>query len=96
MIKQNSQENKAYHIMLAEEVAKFRNDPLGFVYFAYPWGEGELQDKQLNNWQIEVLSYIGECLQNGINLIRIAVASGHGVGKSCRDLSALPEVLPKL
>lgn len=82
MIKQNSQENKAYHIMLAEEVAKFRNDPLGFVYFAYPWGEGELQDKQLNNWQIEVLSYIGECLQNGINLIRIAVASGHGVGKS--------------
>jgi hypothetical protein len=27
---------------LAREVAKFRNDPLGFVQYCYPWGQGEL------------------------------------------------------
>ncbi len=69
---------------LAKEVAKFRNDPLKFVYFAFPWGEGELKDKKPSKWQIDTLTYIGECLKHGNNadVIRIAVSSGHGVGKS--------------
>jgi hypothetical protein len=27
---------------LTREVAKFRSDPLGFVQYCYPWGQGEL------------------------------------------------------
>jgi hypothetical protein len=29
---------------LAREVSKFRDDPLGFVLYCYPWGQGELAD----------------------------------------------------
>ena len=28
-------------LLLAEEISRFYDDPLGFVMFAYPWGEPE-------------------------------------------------------
>lgn len=35
------------HLKLAEAVGEYYADPLGFVKFAYPWGEpGELQNEQ--------------------------------------------------
>lgn len=73
---------KTFNMQLAEEIAKFRNDPLGFVYFAFPWGEGELAEQKPSQWQVNVLQQIGEALQSGENVIRISVSSGHGVGKS--------------
>lgn len=79
--------NDTYTIQLAKEIATFRNDPLGFALFAFPWGEGELAGASLSTWQKDVLAHIGEELQKaekqkqGI-VIRVSVASGHGVGKS--------------
>ena len=74
------------------ELTKYTRDPLGFVRFAFPWGE---PDSELANakgpepWQVRVLDYIGEELRKGRDFqttvsqaIRIARASGHGIGKS--------------
>lgn len=76
---------------LIEDLASFSHDPLGFVYYAFPWGEGELRDKRLEAWQEAVLVRLGE----GIISVEVAIAevratdplqfattSGHGVGKS--------------
>jgi hypothetical protein len=73
---------------IAEELATFTSDPLGFVAFAFPWGEegGELADfAGPEKWQRRVLIRIKERLAAGATVseaIQIAVASGHGVGKS--------------
>jgi len=68
---------------LVNEIASFANDPLGFVYFAFPWGEpGELE-KAIGPepWQREILQEVKDGLPIG-EAIQIAVTSGHGVGKS--------------
>jgi hypothetical protein len=70
---------------LIEEVAGFTRDPLGFVYYAFPWGQpGELEEHDgPDEWQIKVLEEVGKSLQaDPWQAIREAVASGHGVGKS--------------
>lgn len=62
--------------------ADFTHDPLGFVYAAFPWGEGELAARRgPEQWQADTLRSIGERLSEGMT-VREAVASGHGVGKS--------------
>lgn len=71
--------------VLAEAVANFAKDPLGFVQFAYAWGDDDLSDSiGPRKWQGDVLKSIGEHLQsdNRFNPLLIAVASGHGIGKS--------------
>jgi len=72
---------------LRDAIATFRHDPLGFVRFAFPWGvEGtELAGEAgPRDWQAETLTRIAEALTAGDlgGAIRIAIASGHGVGKS--------------
>jgi hypothetical protein len=76
---------------LATIMATFADDPLGFVRFAYPWGEpGALKDYDgPDTWQVSFLKGIGEEVKrngfNGLNAvapIRRAVSSGHGIGKS--------------
>jgi len=68
-----------------------RNDPLKFVQIAFPWGEpGALaQYRGPDKWQRETLLWIGEqCKRNAFDgrkpvaPIRLAISSGHGVGKS--------------
>jgi hypothetical protein len=80
-----------YETLLHEEVAKYYADPLGFVLFAYPWGEpGPLeQEPGPDTWQREHLTAIGEAVKangfdgvNAVAAIRSAVSSGHGIGKS--------------
>jgi hypothetical protein len=72
---------------LFEAIAAFEHDPLGFVEFAFPWGEEELagQDGPYD-WQRDLLGEIGRRLAAGEidvqEAIQIAVASGHGIGKS--------------
>jgi hypothetical protein len=65
-------------------IERYRRDPLGFVTWAFPWGEpGPLRDHAgPEQWQADVLSEIGERLEAGEGPVRVAVASGHGVGKS--------------
>src|SRR5262245_10512460 len=71
---------------LIEELALCYHDPLRFVMIAFPWGQSELTGHEGPDvWQQDVLVEIGQRLQNGEALqeaIQIAVASGHGVGKS--------------
>jgi hypothetical protein len=67
---------------LVEQIASFDRDPLGFVMFAFPWGEGELagHDGPLQ-WQKDILGAIRDGLSPD-RALRLAVASGHGIGKS--------------
>ena len=70
---------------LGIEIGTFAHDPLGFVLFAFPWGEpGTVLEKDAGPepWQREVLAHIGRSLGGASDAIRVAVASGHGVGKS--------------
>jgi hypothetical protein len=73
-------------LQLADEIARYSSDPLSFVRFAYPWLEfGALQDfPGPRSWQKDVLQQISLHLHSGdrFQALRIAVASGHGVGKS--------------
>jgi hypothetical protein len=69
---------------LIEELANFSDDPYGFVLFAFPWGEAgtELEDKEIDEWQIKVLTDLGNGLITIEEAVQIARASGHGIGKS--------------
>lgn len=78
-------------IALAEEVAQYYGDPLGFVLFAFPWGaDGSLRDYNgPDAWQRDYLEWLGqEVMARGfdgvtaVTPIRTAVSSGHGIGKS--------------
>jgi hypothetical protein len=79
---------------LIEMLASFYDDPLGFVLFAFPWGERILQDQQPRQWQCDTLNRIGaEVAGRGFNgkdpvdPIQMATASGHGIGKAqCVDM----------
>ena len=70
---------------LIEDIAAFYDNPLGFVKYVFPWGEGSLKDEQIDEWQTETLQDIGNAVKNGATLddaIRIAISSGHGIGKT--------------
>ncbi|CAB4133130.1 hypothetical protein UFOVP140_40 [uncultured Caudovirales phage] len=72
---------------LIELISGFQHDPLGFVLAAFEWGKGELAAFDGPDiWQRETLGIIGEKLRAGdINTqeaVQIAIASGHGIGKS--------------
>lgn len=75
---------------IADDIIQFYDDPLKFVLYAFPWGEkNTILEKYTgpDKWQCELLNNIRlEILKresgdvNGA--IRMAVTSGHGVGKS--------------
>jgi hypothetical protein len=76
---------------LAQDMAKFYADPLGWVMYAFPWGCPGLLAKHEGPdiWQREFLTDLGaEVLarnfdgHNPVNPIRMTRASGHGIGKS--------------
>ncbi|MDF7212089.1 terminase [Proteus mirabilis] len=73
---------------LIEDIASFTHDPLGYAYYAFPWGEagGELEEYNgPRQWQAEALNEIGEHLRNPKTRhqpLLLARASGHGIGKS--------------
>lgn len=77
---------------LVEAVLGFFNDPLGFVLFALPWGKPgtELENEDgPDTWQTKVLELLGMALRRegvwaklAMAAVRMAVASGHGIGKT--------------
>ena len=75
---------------LVEDMARFTHDPLGWVLYAFPWGKGELVGHPgPRRWQRRYLTRLGEKLSAGgdagravAEAIRMARASGHGIGKS--------------
>ena len=67
----------------AEIIAKWAKDPERFVLSAFPWGKGSLKNESgPDQWQLDVLRLIRDGLSPN-RALQIAVASGHGVGKSC-------------
>lgn len=70
---------------LINELAEYSNDPLGFVLFAFPWGEEGSEIEQSRGpepWQIELLKDLGTGVLSTTEAVRLARTSGHGVGKS--------------
>lgn len=71
---------------LVDVMDQYAADPVGFVHDAYPWGEGALlHHTGPRGWQTTILQEIGDHLSNKATRctpLRIAVASGHGIGKS--------------
>lgn len=67
---------------LVSYLASFTHDPVGFVWAAFPWGEGPLENMRPQEWQLEILGEIRDKFKTPDEAIREAVASGHGVGKS--------------
>jgi hypothetical protein len=71
---------------LREDVGLFTHDPMGFARYVFPWGERELADSGGPRvWQQKIFDEIAGHLQNPVSRhmpCQIAVASGHGVGKS--------------
>lgn len=71
---------------LLEWLASVSDDPLAFVMGAFPWNEPDTRlanEEGPNDWQRQVLTDIRDGLIDLNTAIQEAVASGHGVGKSC-------------
>lgn len=71
---------------IADDIGQFCYDPLGFVLYAYDWGEGDLAGELgPREWQRKVLEQIRDHLSNPATRYtpcQIAISSGHDVGKS--------------
>jgi hypothetical protein len=71
-----------------DAVVSYEHDPLGFVQCIYPWSEAGTELAGHGGpraWQGDVLDTIGKHLRDPATRckpLRIAVASGHGIGKS--------------
>jgi hypothetical protein len=72
----------AEFIELADELATYAGDPVKFVENMFDWNAPDLAGKSIEPWQREILSAIRDGLPLG-KAVRLAVASGHGVGKTC-------------
>lgn len=67
------------------DLANFANKPYSFVMWAFPWGE---EGTDLRNatgpepWQRKILMDLEQGLITANEAIRLAIKSGHGIGKS--------------
>jgi hypothetical protein len=69
--------------MLVEDMAMLSKDPYKWVLYAFPWGQGELAGYDgPDEWSKQMLFKIRDGLLTKEDAIRVAVASGHGIGKS--------------
>jgi len=73
-------------LALADDIGAFTADPLGYAHYAFAWGESELAGMAGPRvWQQAVMTEIREHLSDPARRfqpLRIARASGHGIGKS--------------
>lgn len=71
---------------LLEWLGGVSKDPLAFVMGAFPWGEVDTRLEKFPNgpepWQKEILGLIKSGLVDVNKAIQLAVASGHGIGKT--------------
>lgn len=68
---------------LQDSIAQFAGDPVGFVWYAFPWGEGDLKDQEPDTWQIKLLEDIRDGLEVDFEAVQQhARSSGHGIGKT--------------
>ena len=78
--------NQAETDLTVKRALQYRHDPVGWVRWAYGWGSGDLEKHAgPRKWQGETLNLIGSHILDPTTRhqpLRIAVASGHGIGKS--------------
>ena len=70
---------------IASIAAACKYSPEGWAERAWNWGVGDLEGKALRAWQRDIFRQIGARLQDPTTRympIRVAVSSGHGIGKS--------------
>lgn len=74
---------------LEQELVKCFASPLRFVVLVFPWGEpgGPLEDYDgPDEWQTQTMLRIEQAIRDGLPLdspsIRLAISSGHGIGKT--------------
>jgi hypothetical protein len=71
---------------LASDIGSFAYDPLKHCLYAFPWGEGPLENMTgPRKWQGDTMVTIRDHLANPetrFQPLRIAITSGHGIGKS--------------
>jgi hypothetical protein len=86
MGKRGNDYDAAFEQQLLDEVSEFYDDPLGYVMWAFPWGEkgGPLEEHDGPDvWQIEQMEYIRKRIQEDPEAtIRDSSSSGHGIGKT--------------
>lgn len=71
--------------MIPAEIARWRKDSLGYVLAVFPWGQpGTILERHPgpDDWQREILEAVRDGLLTLAEAIRIAISSGHGIGKS--------------
>jgi hypothetical protein len=74
---------KSDEVKLQEAMEQLVYDPLSFVHFAFDWGKGILLGEDgPDKWQRDILSEIGTGSKTIEEALRIAVRSGHGIGKT--------------
>ena len=69
---------------------RIKDDPEAFINFAFPWGQAGTplaHHKGPRKWQREILRHIAEHIKANhgkldFDVLRLAVASGRGIGKS--------------
>lgn len=77
-------------LMLADDMGRLFDDPLGFVMYAFDWGHGELEGFDgPDEWQKNFLVDWGAAIKSRgfdgvvpVDAYQAATTSGHGVGKS--------------
>lgn len=72
-------------LQLAERIGEFCYSPLDYARFAFPWESEQLPETGPRTWQADTFQQIGDHLQSPLTRhqpLRIATASGHGIGKS--------------
>lgn len=80
----------AQDLDLARDIGTFYADPLGWVRYAFPWGQAGTRLAEEDGpdvWQEMILDEIGQQVRDGMKLedalpVLEAVASGHGIGKT--------------
>ncbi len=76
--------------LIADEMGRFFDDPLGFVNFSYDWDHGDLRGfKGPDDWQMEYLDRLSHHIRNNkfdgvtpADPVQMSTSSGHGIGKS--------------
>lgn len=83
-----AEQHEERETFLAEVAARYRRDPLGFTLAAFPWGEPGTElaaYRGPRRWQRRTLERIRYHLEQGHTpggAVKMATASGHGIGKS--------------
>jgi Helicase len=71
---------------ILSDIGGYGADPLACTLYSFPWGEPGWLEKSAGpyDWQTDLLRVIGRHLQSPFRFepLRLAVSSGHGIGKS--------------